>query len=77
MLCNVVLVSAAQQSESARCPLYMYTLFFLDFLLIQVTTVHQVEILVLYSRFSLVIYFIRDINSQLIVERIEWGLYFY
>ena len=43
--------------------MYTYIPSFLYFLLIQVTTEHQVEFPVLYSRFSLVIYFIHSINS--------------
>ena len=42
---------------------YTYIPSFLEFLLIEVTTEHWVEFLVLYSRFSLVIYFIHSINS--------------
>ena len=44
---------------------YMYTYIpsFLDFLPIQVTTEHWVEYPELYSRFSLVMYFIHSINS--------------
>ena len=42
---------------------YTYMPSLLDFLPIQVTTEHWVEFPVLYSRFSLVIYFIHSINS--------------
>ena len=42
---------------------YTYIPSFLDFLPIWVTTEHWVEFPVLYSRFSLVIYFIHSINS--------------
>ena len=56
-------VSAVQQSESA-----IYTQIsplFLDFLHIYVTGEHWVEFPKLYSGLSLVIYFIRNINSLL------------
>ena len=72
-------VSAKQQSEPALCSVYMcvcvyiyiererrfyiYNLYFLDFLPIQVTTEHWVEFPVLYSRLSLVVYFIHRISS--------------
>ena len=55
LLYNVVLVSAVQRSESAIC---IHISPLLDFLPIQVTTEHWVEFPMLYSRFSLVIYFI-------------------
>ena len=42
---------------------YTYIPSFVDFLLIWVTAEHWVEFPVLYSRFSLVIYFIHSINS--------------
>ena len=43
--------------------MYTYIPSFLDFLPIQVTTEHWVEYPELYSRFSLVMYFIHSINS--------------
>ena len=50
-----MLVSAAQQSESAVC---IHISPLLDFLPIKVTTEHRGELSVLYTRFSLVTYFI-------------------
>ena len=62
LLDNVVLIPAVQQSESAML-IHIFLLFFLDFLPIWVTTEHWVEFPGLYSRVSLVIYFIHSINS--------------
>ena len=42
---------------------YTYAPYFLDFLPILLTTDHWVEFSVLYSRFSLAIYFVHSINS--------------
>ena len=53
--------SQYQEEESAIC--IHTTPLFLDFLPIQIIIEHWVEFLVLYSRFSLVIYFIHNINS--------------
>ena len=61
LLYNVVLVSTVQQSESA-IRIHISPLFS-DFLPIQVTTEHSVEFPELYSRFSLVTYFIHSINN--------------
>ena len=64
LLYSVVLVSTAQQSESAiRIYIYIYIPSFLDFPPIQVSKEHSVEFPELYSRFSLFIYFIHSINS--------------
>ena len=60
MLYNAVLVSAVQQSESAIC-IHISPLFW--FPSHSVTTENWVEFPVLYSRFSLVIYFIHGING--------------
>ena len=61
LCCNAVLVSTAQQSESATCvhpsPLV------LDFIPLQVTAGHRLEFPALSSGFSLAIYFIHSIVS--------------
>ena len=55
-------VSFCCRAASAIC-IYIYIPSFLDFLPIEVTTEHGVEFSVLYSRFSLDIYFIQSISS--------------
>ena len=59
MLYNIVLVSAVQQSESAIC-IHITPLFRISF---PFRSPQSSEFPVLYSRFSLVIYFIHSINS--------------
>ena len=56
LLYNVVLVSTVQQGKSVA---HIHISPLLDFLPIQVTTEHQVDIPVLCSRFSLVTYFMK------------------
>ena len=59
MLHNVVLVSAEQQGESA-VGIYISSRFWISF---PFRSPQSTEFLVLYSRFSWVIYFIHSINS--------------
>ena len=61
LLYNVVLVPTVEQSESALC-IHISLFFFFNFLPILVTTEHWVEFPKLYSRFSLVVYFIHNIH---------------
>ena len=60
MLYKIVVVSTAQQSESA---IRKYISSFLDSLPIEVTAEHWAEFPVLYNMFSLVTYFIHNLNS--------------
>ena len=63
LLCSVVLVSTVQQSESAT-HIHISLLFCIPFPFgKEVTTVHSVVFLVLYSVFPLVIYFTHTINN--------------
>ena len=88
MLYNVVLAPTVQQSESVICiyvcvHTHIYIIYissFSDFLPIKVTTEQPVEFRVLYSRFSLIIYFICSITSVYIYIDFYfvipcWGLF--